>query len=280
MSKNTILVASAGTSSPFDLYTAETNSDISIDTVFSKASDSDQVLQSAGNIALFGREEDVAILVGGGDQRLAVDYYTDLLENMPQDRKFSVMLDPNGSITYAAVIATLLLRNKEDFARNKTLIIGGGRVGGALATMITMSGGLVTLASKSQVDLDHASTLVQRFGADNGFSTTTEKDPLNSGNYKYIISTVTPGTNIGTLEQCIERQAEIVIDSSPLPPSSITGIEINDYDLKQNEVSCIGANSLIDLRKNLAKELYNRLFAQSGLQLGLKEIYKIAREIL
>jgi len=241
----TLLVGSAAKSSSYDLLNADRNSDEFTNTVFS-FSNSFSLLQSAANITAPGREENTAFLIGGEDLRLAVDLYTDLIERMPEERKFSVMLDPNGSITYAATIMAILFHYEESLDSKQVIIIGGGRVGGVLATMVTLSRGFANLASPSNVELDHAGTLVQRFGADTRFSKERTETPLTSGSYEFIVSTATPGLNIGTLQQCKDRGAKIVIESSPLPPAGILGIE---------------------MKKN-------------GIFLGPVEIHKIAQELI
>lgn len=228
-----------------------------------------------------------AIFVGGHDIEKCedlVDSIIKTLDGLPDDRRVSVALDPDGSYTTASASVVKIkncLRNLDGL--NAAILAGTGPVGQMTAVLLAREGCNVIITSRSMERAEKACWMLQRnYDVEvNPLKAKTENEIQEAVSGSDLVVSAGP-EGVMLLPQKIwsKSKARVLVDVNAIPPYGIEGVEAGDECRKLGDGRIgIGAMTIGRLKMRCHHQLVKNLFKEKGVFFDLEKVFKIAKSI-
>jgi hypothetical protein len=228
-----------------------------------------------------------AIFIGGHDIGKTADLiaeFTKTFKSLPEDRRVSVAMDPDGSYTTgAACVVKIKAHYKKMKGASAAVIAGTGPVGQIVAVLLAKEGCAVTLTSRSLPRaLEAARVLEKNYGVSVCPAEAKNADAISKvvEGSAIIVSAGPEGITLLPKSLWSYSDAKVLADVNAIPPYGIEGLDASDDGtaLYGKRIG-IGAMAIGGLKMKCHRMLVRRLFEEKGVLFDLEKVYRIAESI-
>jgi hypothetical protein len=228
--------------------------------------------------------KNTAIFVGGSDVAAGEAVLDEIRRTFFGPMRVSVMLDPSGANTTAAVAVRAARQHVELPGATVLVLAATGPVGQRVVRLLAREGAQVRVASRS-ADRAQAVCEAVRRRADNARLT-----PLAAGSADetaaalngadVVIAAGAAGVELASRD-LIERAGSlrVAIDLNAVPPAGLAGVEAMDRGENRGAILCYGALGVGGTKMKIHKAAIQRLFQSNDQVLDAEELYAIACEL-